>query len=210
MDTYFEQPKKLIRRGIFRCAHRFEAPLVILTGILAVICLFSFMMLISAETAEDMPYGEIIDIFFIIFEFVFACLFTLALYGKPYKYYAEENEFIVISPSGKKQIFYYSDVYDVKYEHLTLIGVHRGYLVTITDSIKETSYRYIVGENKVFTGTASTPFYYLEVNCGLRSIEREQIDASGITAVLNDVYAEKHGTVSENYYDPSTERWWKR
>lgn len=92
--------------------------------------------------------------------------------GRECEYEARETEFIVRGPGKKQEIFYYSDVRDVRFERLTrptLLG--GGYYITIETGVRTVTYRYIFSENKVQTDITGTPFYYLAVNSGIMSFE---------------------------------------
>lgn len=158
----------LMRRGMFRCSYKHEMAYLVaaFTGTALLTFILAVINPATAEFVRLFP-EEAVYFLFIPILFAFAVAGSIITYGRPYRYILRDAEMEITHPGGKKEYFYYSDVMEIKYEELTLFGLHRGYVVTISTGVRDIIYRYIFGKNKVFRGTDGSPFYYLEVNSGL-------------------------------------------
>ena len=101
--------------------------------------------------------------------FVVALIARLVLgSGQGCEYTARETEFEVIGPKAQREIFYYSDISEVIYTPIRKKERLRGYTVAIVTGIRTVRYRFVFSPNAELLDTEHTPFYYLEVNAGLR------------------------------------------
>ncbi|MBE6901805.1 MAG: hypothetical protein E7478_04970 [Ruminococcaceae bacterium] len=178
-----DDEKKILRRGTFKCAHPYERVFVFTADILcAVNTAYWFIMTRLYKPFEDPDLFEakwsLFLLFFLVGLIVRSVIVAIATIGRECSYRAEQKEFVVEGPARRREIFYYSDVYAVHREPLTLYGVKRGYLVTIETGVREVQYRYIYSDKKLMTDFEDTPFYFLAVNSGIMEYSDEP---SGIT-----------------------------
>lgn len=153
----------IIKQGSFRCAYNAELVWLLATAIPALVLFGTFAVSVS---------NDIVKLFDNIFAGICMGWITLSLissavfYGKNYHFSAERDAF-VISRRNKKRYYYYSDITNVRFEEFTLFGKKRGYVVTIETRYNTDVYRFIFGDNRIFTDATNTPFYYLMRNAQL-------------------------------------------
>lgn len=192
------QELPLIRHGSFKVAYNHEMVfLLIAVGLMIVMFLGFLPILASANEAFEAgnisrksSKGVFIAVLLVI-EGVFAAITAFVFMGRNCEYSAEETEFVVKGPGNKKEYFYYSDVQDIIFQPFKLFGNHRGYIVTITTSVRVIEYRVIFGENKVVKDISGNPFYYLGVNSNLIVPEKPQIDTIGVEGMLESMVVEQ-------------------
>lgn len=130
--------------------------------------------LVAFELLKGAPVGNVIELVSLVFEGVFYIGWTVIILirsGKSYQYEAYENEFH-ISRSGRKpysDVIYYCDVTAVQYEpmHFLLDKRVRGYEITIVTKYRRIVFKYVFGENKLFTQAKDSPFRIIEERSGL-------------------------------------------
>ncbi len=153
----------IIRQGNFRCAYNAELVWLLATAIPALTLLGTFAVSVS---------DDIVNLFDNIYAGICAGGIALSLisgtvfYGKSYHFSAERDAF-VISRRKKKRYYYYADITNIKFEEFKLFGKKRGYVVTIETRYNTDVYRFIFGDNRIFTDATNTPFYYLMRNAQL-------------------------------------------
>ena len=153
----------IIRQGNFRCAYNAELVWLLASAIPA-LTLFG----IFAVSVTD----DIVNLFDNIYTavcaggIVLSFIFSAICYGRNYHFSAERDVF-VISRRRKKRYYYYSDITNIKFEEFRLFGKKRGYAVTIQTRYTSDTYRFIFGDNRIFTDATNTPFYYLMRNAQL-------------------------------------------
>ncbi|MBE6888849.1 MAG: hypothetical protein E7485_02370 [Ruminococcaceae bacterium] len=188
----------LIRKGSFKCAYNHEMVYLLAVAGLAVVSFIAMMpIIVSANLAAEQ--GEISfktskTVFMavtILLEAVFGTIFAFVFMGRRCEYDAGEHEFIVKGPGKRTEYFYYSDVRDITFEPIKLFGNHRGFLVTITTSLRQYEYRYIFSDNKVFKDINATPFYYLGVNSGIFTTEKPTLDTEGVESMFESMVVEQ-------------------
>ncbi len=160
-----------IRRGHFRCAYDLEFVWLLATAIpaLALLGVFAFSVTGDITRLFDNIYNAIC-----IGGIVLSCAFSAICYGKNYGFIAEQDAF-VISRRGKTRRYYYADITDVRFEEFSLFGKKRGYIVTIETRYVSDTYRFIFGQNRIFTDATNTPFYYLMRNARLTNAPQNSI-----------------------------------
>lgn len=179
----------LIRHGSFKLAYNHEMIfLIIAAGIAAaaLIALFPVMKL-----AFEMESSALLEAILAAVCGFFGIMCAVIFMGRGCEFSAEQNEFTVKGPGRKTEYFYYSDVSDITFEPFSLFGRHRGYIVTVTTSIRTTQYRVIFGENKVIKDVTATPFYYLGVNSGIITTEKPQLDSDEVDGMFESALIEQ-------------------
>ncbi len=173
--VYGGERRPIVRNGRFRHSYKYEGialliwALISVAGIVAVwnfsYLLSSVDMLQEGEVREGTPQLMIllVEVWIIISAFAYAIISS----GGLCYYSAGETEFTIKGPGKKQEIFYYNDVYEVRYDPIKLLFFDRGYLVTITTGVREITYRYLYGDGKRNRRIEDSPFYYLEYNSGL-------------------------------------------
>lgn len=193
VDMNGQERGLLIRRGSFKCAGKLEMALVLVFDLAFLAAVIVSFLAFDVLGSFGEPDGRARVLFFVIAVVVSGTVCVTAnsfvMNGRTYEYSAEKKEFTVKAPDGKTEYFYYDDVRDIRHEPLKIHGRVRGYIISIETGVRTVEYRYIFGENKLMTGLADTPFYYLAVNSGL--VQYEEIP-SGITAEqLTAMYVRK-------------------
>ena len=107
--------------------------------------------------------------------------------GQGCEFEARETEFEVRGPKSRREIFYYKDVVAVNYAQIRRHDRLRGYEVTIVTSIRQVKYRFMFSPNAEFLDTDSTPFYYLEVNSGLREETKLTVNQNAVMAQFENM-----------------------
>ncbi|MBQ4165440.1 MAG: hypothetical protein IJD85_03870 [Oscillospiraceae bacterium] len=188
----------LIRKGSFKCAYNHEMVYLLAVAGLAVVSFIAMMpIIVSANFAAeqgDISFKTSKTVFMaviILLEVVFGTIFAFVFMGRRCEYDAGEHEFIVKGPGQKTEYFYYSDVRDITFEPIKLFGNHRGFLITITTSLRQYEYRYIFSDNKVFKDINATPFYYLGVNSGIFTTEKPTLDTDGVESMFESMVVEQ-------------------
>jgi len=188
----------LIRKGSFKCSYNHEMVFLFVAAGLAVVSFIIMLpIIVSANYAAeqgDISYKTSDTVFqavLILLELVFGAIIAFIFMGRRCEYDAGEHEFIVKGPGNRTEYFYYSDVQDIEYEPLKLFGNHRGFLVTITTSLRRYEYRYIFSDNKVFKDINATPFYYLGVNTGIFTTEKSTLDTEGVESIFESMVVEQ-------------------
>ena len=159
-----------IRRGHFRCAYEMEFVWLLATAIpaLTLFGIFGFSVTRDIVKLFDNLYSAVC-----MGGIVLSCLFSAICYGKNYSFIAEQDAF-VISRRQKVRRYYYADITDIKFEEFRLLGKKRGYIVTIETRYVSDTYRFIFGDNRIFTDATNTPFYYLMRNARLTNAPENQ------------------------------------
>lgn len=163
LDAAREGRGIIIKQGRFRCAYNAELVWLLATAIPALVLFGTFAVSVS---------DDIVNLFDNICAGIcmggitLSLIFSAIFYGKSFRFSAERDAF-VISRRKKKRYYYYSDITNIKFEEFTLFGKKRGYVVTIETKYDTDIYRFIFGENRIFTDTTNTPFYYLMRNARL-------------------------------------------
>ena len=188
----------LIRKGSFKCSYNHEMVFLLTAAGLAVVSFIALMPLIAsanfAAEQGDISFKTSNTVFqavLILLELVFGTIFAFVFMGRRCEYDAGEHEFIVKGPGKRTEYFYYSDVQDIEFEPIKLFGNHRGFLVTITTSLRRYEYRYIFSDNKVFKDINATPFYYLGVNTGIFTTEKSTLDTEGVESIFESMVVEQ-------------------
>ena len=175
-----EERKVLQRRGSFTCASRaaeicgtVSLSSLIFAAAVLVLCLLDFGGAVG---------GALWAILFVCLgAFAAGLIARLVLgSGQGCEFEARETDFEVRGPRAQHEIFYYSDVADVMYVPFYRKERLRGYAVTITTGIRTVRYRFIFSPNAELLDTEHTPFYYLEVNSGLREEEQLTVNADAV------------------------------
>lgn len=173
--VYGGERSPMVRSGSFRHSYRYEGVALLIWVLISVagiglIWYFSYLlssvdMLQEGEVREGTPELMILLIegWLIIVAFAYAIISS----GGLCHYSAGETEFIIKGPGKKQEVFYYNDVYEVRYEPIKLLFFNRGYIVTITTGVREITYRYLYGDGKRNRRIEDSPFRYLEYNSGL-------------------------------------------
>ncbi len=195
METmqYKNEERKQCSKGEFKCAFNNE---MVFLGIVAIIIIVLVIMMLpfllqvigfmSRRAGRDFIGAVAFGGFF-----VFGTIFAIILNGRTYHYDANETEFVVTGPGNHKEYFYYTDIQDITTEEFKLFGKKRGYIVTISTSVRDIQYRYIFGKNKVFTDIDGTPFYYLGLNSGLYAKTRANVDDDMVNAQFETMMVEQ-------------------
>ncbi len=193
MMQYKNEERKQCSKGEFKCA--FDNEMVFLGIVLVVIIALAILMLpflldiigfMGRRSGRDF-LGAVAMAGFL----VFGTIFAIILNGRTYHYDANETEFVVTGPGNHKEYFYYTDVQDITTEEFKLFGKKRGYIVTISTSVRDIQYRYVFGKNKVFTDIDGTPFYYLGLNSGLYAKTRANVDEDLVNAQFESMMVEQ-------------------
>lgn len=91
--------------------------------------------------------------------------------GKGYQYEVYEKEFHIHREGRKpyQDVIYYCDVLSVQYEPMYFLFDKRvrGYEVTVITKYRRIVFKYVFGENKVYTQPEDTPFRIIEEQAGL-------------------------------------------
>ena len=174
LDKSSAQRKPLIRSGRFRRSYKYEGAALLIWALISAVgiglILYFSYQLGTVYAAQEMDFEAAADIMWILMlGWLIACVFSFTIIssGGLCTYSAGETEFVIKGPGRKQEIFYYSDVYEVRYEPIRLLFLDRGYLVTITTGVRDITYRYLYGDGKRNRRIEDSPFYYLEYNCGL-------------------------------------------
>ena len=188
----------LIRRGSFKVAYNNEMVFLLIAVILMIVMFIGFLPLITAANdaydAGDISRKTSRTVFIavlLIIEGVFGAISAFIFMGRNCEFSAEQTEYVVKGPGNKTEYFYYSDVRDITFKPFKLFGNHRGYIVTITTSVREIEYRVIFGDNKVVKDVSGNPFYYLGVNSNIITIEKPQIDIEATESMLESMVVEQ-------------------
>ncbi|MGN0686648.1 MAG: hypothetical protein ACI4KA_00915 [Oscillospiraceae bacterium] len=170
----------LLRRGSFRCANpKAElcgaalAAALMLTVVVLILSFFSFGKFI------DMLIDTMLVVSIVMLLAAAIARLMMGL-GHECSYEARETEFEVRGPKLRREIFYYSDVNAVSYVQIRKGGRLRGYLVTIRTGVRTIEYRYMFSPTAELLDTENTPFYYLEVNSGLRGETKLTVNADAV------------------------------
>lgn len=192
------QELPLIRRGSFKVAYNNEMVFLLIAVGLMIAMFIGFLPLIvaanNAYEMGDISYKTNRSVFtavLLIIEVVFGAVSAFIFMGRNCEYSAEETEFVVKGPGGKTEYFYYSDVQDIDFQPFKLFGNQRGYIVTITTSVRVIEYRVIFGENKVVKDISGNPFYYLGVNSNIITTENSQIDTDVAESMFESMMVEQ-------------------
>ena len=169
MIRYTEEREKMLNKGEFKCAYDHEMIFLAIIGVVLVVSLIAALpfLLFAADFLGGRHVVDTLLALLLPFYLVFGTIFAVIMSGRTCHYDAGETEFVITGPGKRKEYFYYDDVHDIRTEELKLFGKKRGYIVTISTGVRDISYRYVFGKNKVFTGIDATPFYYLGINSGL-------------------------------------------
>ena len=185
-----EEKKILQRRGSFRCADK-------RAEYCGALCIAGAMMTVLVLVLNGFSLGEYMDSFIdammaACFILVIAVLSAWVFFavGQECEFEAREDEFEIIGPKEKREIFYYNDVIAVTYSQIHKGAKLRGYNVTIVTGVRRISYRFVFSPNAEYLDTDSTPFYYLEVNSGLREETKLAVDHE---AVLSHFESKRRG-----------------
>lgn len=195
METmqYKNEERKQCSKGEFKCAFNNEMVflgIVAIIIIVLVIMMLPFLLQVIGFMGRSAGRDFIGAVAFGGF-FVFGTIFAIILNGRTYHYDANETEFVVTGPGNHKEYFYYTDIQDITTEEFKLFGKKRGYIVTISTSVRDIQYRYIFGKNKVFTDIDGTPFYYLGLNSGLYAKTRANVDEDMVNAQFETMMVEQ-------------------
>lgn len=210
MIQYKNEERKHCSKGEFKCAFDNEMIYLAIIGvILVVLVIASLPFVLSLLNFVGRRNGaDFLGVIMIPFYIVFGTAFAVVLNGRTCNYDANETEFVVTGPGKRKEYFYYSDVQDITTEEFRLFGKKRGYIVTITTSVRDVQYRYIFGKNKVFTDIDGTPFYYLGLNSGLyaktgANVDEEQVNLQFESMVLEQITMNTNREINEDdtYYN---------
>lgn len=213
MMQYKNEERKQCSKGEFKCAYDNEMVyLGIIVAIIAVLVLASLPMLLSLMGVLGSRGGvRFIYAVVLVGYIVFGSAFAVILNGRTCNYDANETEFVVTGPGKRKEYFYYSDVQDITTEEFRLFGKKRGYIVTISTSVRDIQYRYIFGKNKVFTDIDGTPFYYLGLNSGIYAKTRVNVDDDLVNSQFESMMVEQitkqtNRELNEGLYQNTTRR----
>lgn len=198
---------KLQRKGEFSCLNKAAEN----CGALFVAGLFvTLLVIIVAIFNMGSDINSIISTLLgvcIVLEIALVLIWLVLSMRGSYRYEVYENEFVVISPRGEKEFFYYNDIQSVDYQPLKQ-GKRKGYLVTITMGIRSTRYKMLFGHHAENTETSDTPFYYLEVNAGLREPVTEDLEEK--TRILEQFEKMSHAQSSSKKKKSEREaQFWK-
>lgn len=179
-----EQKKILLRRGTFycadknaqRCAAMFAVGLAV-TAIVLILSLFSF-----SETTDS--FFDVLLAVCAVMTVLAAAAWAVLGSGMECSYEARDTEFEVRGPKKKREIFYYNDVRKISYAQIRQKDRLRGYNVTVVTGIREVRYRFVFSPNAELLDTDATPFYFLEVNAGLREETKLAIDHGAVLSQL--------------------------
>ncbi len=193
MMQYKNEERKQCSKGEFKCA--FNNEMVFLGIILLIIIVLVILMLpflldligFMGRRGGRNFVGAVATVGTVVFGTAFAFI----LNGRTYHYDANETEFVVTGPGNHKEYFYYTDVQDITAEEFKLFGKKRGYIITISTSVRDIQYRYVFGKNKVFTDIDGTPFYYLGLNSGLYAKTRANVDDDMVNAQFETMMVEQ-------------------
>ncbi len=158
-EIKFEKRKLLIRRGEFRCLKNSD----MLTALVLAGAVFTAVALVLACIIEG--FGVLLGAS--LFLLLILVILRLAVGSSDlYRYEANETEFVVTDRNGERRFFYYNDIKNI--EFLPFRHKKRGgFEVTVTTSLREYTYKYLVGEDRYFAEPEGTAFYYLAYNAGL-------------------------------------------
>ncbi len=200
------QAGPMIRHGSFKVAYNNEMVFLLLAVILMVAIFIAFLpFIVAANEAYEMgglsrkSSRTVFIAVVLIIEGVFGTISAFIFMGRNCEYSAEETEFVVKGPGKKTEYFYYSDVRDITFRPFKLFGNHRGYIVTISTSIRDYEYRVIFGDNKVVKDVSGNPFYYLGVNSNVITLEKPQVDTDTATYAFESAVIEQ--MTQKNYSD---------
>lgn len=179
----------LIRHGSFKLAYNHEMIFLIIAAGIAAASLIVLLPVITL--AAKMESSAIFEAVLAAVWGVFSIMCAVIFMGRGCEFSAEQNEFMLKGPGRKTEYFYYSDVSDITFEPFSLFGKHRGYIVTVTTSLRTTQYREIFGDNKVIRDVTATPFYYLGVNSGIITTEKPQLDSEEVDSMFESALIEQ-------------------
>lgn len=179
----------LIRHGSFKVAYNHEMVFLIIAAGIAAASLIAFLPVM--KLAFVMESGELLEVILATVCGFFGIMCAVIFMGRGCEFSAEQSEFTVKGPGKKTEYFYYSDVSDITFEPFSLFGKHRGYIVTVTTSLRTTQYRVIFGDNKVIKDVTATPFYYLGVNSGIITTEKPQLDSEEVDSMFESALIEQ-------------------
>lgn len=153
-----------LEKGSFRLAFGNERPVLIC----ALIAAFAIYLAIGLgimyphyQTTAFMFYTIVGAVLFLLDIAAFLTVYNVILKGKEASYSADSVKFTV-KCGGKREIFYYEDVYFVRFEPYSLFGLTRGYLVTVCTKNGDYPFYYISPKKKRFGEPQETPFFILK------------------------------------------------